>query len=154
MKIKRVLANSRKRAFIVQISNQVYEFPYAWLKIKPNKRDPLVSVGPESEIGNSGFTYYLKSGKTDTILLEQVLFLNRDPEVLRKNLLFELTCKAQEVLEGSGLSKRALARQLSIEPTQLYRLLDQTFYGKTIDQMVKVLNALGMDISVQAKKAA
>ena len=34
----------------------------------------------------------------------------------------------------------------------MYRLLDQTFYGKTIDQTVKLLHVLGHTVSVVVDK--
>lgn len=154
MKIKHVLANNRKKAFIIEANGRRSEIPFAQLKVKPSGKDPVVSVYIDREIGGQGFTYILKSGRTDTVLLEQVLAMNGDPETIRERLLYDLTCKAQKNLVQAKLSKRALARRLAIPPAQLYRLLDQSFYGKSIDQMIKLLGALGLDVKISIKEAA
>ena len=84
------------------------------------------------------------------MLLEQVLEMHHDPEVARKRALYDLTCLAQDTSRRSKLTKRAIARRLGCTPTHLYRLLDQTFYGKTIDQMVKLLSVLGVELKWRA----
>lgn len=150
MKIKRVLPHEKKKAFIVQAGAKSYEVPYAVLSPAPTKRDPLISVTVDAELGGLGFTFRLRSGKEQTMLLEQVLDMHHDPEVARKRTLYELTCLAQETAQRSKLTKRAISRRLSCTPTHLYRLLDQTFYGKTIDQMVKLLSVLGVELTWKA----
>ena len=150
MKIKRVLAHEKKKAFIVQAGANSYEVPYAALSPAPTKRDPLISVTVDAELGGLGFTFRLRSGKEQTMLLEQVLDMHHDPEVARKRTLYELNCLAQDTAQRSKLTKRAISRRLSCTPTHLYRLLDQTFYGKTIDQMVKLLSVLGVELTWKA----
>jgi hypothetical protein len=51
-------------------------------------------------------------------------------------------------VEASGLSKRELARALGTSPTQLYRLLDPTYYGKSIGQMTALLRLVGKDVEL------
>lgn len=150
MKIKRVLAHEKKKAFIVQAGAKSYEVPFSAFSIAPTKRDPLISVSVDAELGGMGFTFRLRSGKEETMLLEQVLDMHHDPEVARKRTLYELTCLAQDTTRRSKLTKRAIARRLACTPTHLYRLLDQTFYGKTIDQMVKLLSVLGVELTWKA----
>jgi hypothetical protein len=150
MKIKRVLAHPKKSAFIVQVAKRSYEVPYSTLDVTPSLKDPVVSVCVDKDLGGLGFSYTLQSGKADTMLLEQVLEMHHDPEVARKRALYDLTCLAQDITRRSKLSKRAIARRLGCTPTNLYRLLDQTFYGKTIDQMVKLLSVLGVELTWRA----
>jgi hypothetical protein len=150
MKIKRVLAHEKKKAFLVQIGTKSYEVPFSAFSLVPTKRDPLTSVTVDADLGGQGFTFRLRSGKEETMLLEQILDMHHDPEVARKRTLYELTCLAQDTAQRSKLTKRAIARRLSCTPTHLYRLLDQTFYGKTIDQMVKLLSVLGVELTWRA----
>ena len=148
MKITTVVANARKRCFIVTIKGRAYEFPYS------STNNPVVQLSPDADAGNEAFSYKLKNGKRDTILAEQILLLNQDPEIVRKELLYTLTCQAQDLIKNRGLSKRSVARLLAIQPAQLYRLLDQTFYGKTIDQMVRLFSALGEQVEIKIVKSA
>lgn len=154
MKVKRVTANNRKKCFQIETRKGVYEFPYSSLTVKPSSRDPLMSVKPDPEIGNEGLVYRLRSGAEDTVHIEQVLEYAGDYQYLCEQLLYKLTLEAQKLIKKSGLSKRELSRKLKTSPTQLYRLLDQSFYGKTIDQMVKLLHALGKSVDLVFKEAA
>ncbi len=108
----------------------------------------------DGELGREGFTYNLESGKSDSVMMDQVLKINSDPGYLREELLFELSCEAQKYVAQTGIAKRALARRLGIPPAQLYRLLDQKFYGKTIDQMIRLLHALGHRVQISTKAVA
>ena len=154
MKINRVFTNNHKKVFVVETKQGVYEFPYSELKRRPSLKDPIVDVYADPEIGKQGFSYQLKSGAEGTVLLDEILFLNRDPELMRKHLLFQLSCDAQKLLASSGLTKRILARRMGVKPAQLYRLLDQTFYRKTLDQMLRLLSALGHDVELRVRRAA
>jgi hypothetical protein len=46
------------------------------------------------------------------------------------------------------LSKREICRRLGTSATQRYRLLDQTNYGKSIDQVLRLLRALDCDVDL------
>jgi DNA-binding Xre family transcriptional regulator len=70
---------------------------------------------------------------------------------MRRLLLYDLSVEAQEHLKSSGLSKRELIRRLGTSPAQLYRLLDQTNYSKTVDSMLALLRALDCNIEVVVK---
>ena len=76
--------------------------------------------------------------------------MHHDPEVARKLALNDLTCLAQDTVRQSKITKTAIARRLGCAPTHLYRLLDQAFYGRTIDQMVKLLSVLGVELKWRA----
>jgi len=154
MKIRRVFANNRKKAFIVEAGSKRYEFPYNQLRAKPTRVDPVKVLELRRDLGNEAFFYELKSGKHDVVHIDHVLRYSGNPEFLREELLYTLTVKAQALLKNGDMTKRQLSRRLKTSPTHLYRLLDQTFYNKTIDQMVKLLNALGYSLELTFKKAA
>jgi len=63
--------------------------------------------------------------------------------------------EARKRIAATSLAKRDIVRCLATSPTQLYRLLDQTNYRKSVDQMVRLLQVLGCDVElvVNAKTA-
>jgi len=75
-----------------------------------------------------------------------VLEYNRDPGHLRDQLLYALTLEAQKRVKASALSRRELIRRLGTSATQFYRLLDQTNYRKSIDQLLSLLQFLDCDV--------
>ncbi len=154
MKILRVMVNNRKREFVLETKKDKYIFPYSQLTLRPSSSDPLVEVFVDPEVGHEAITYRLRSGKEDTVLLENVLWYNQDPETMRKLLVYNLTLRAQEGIAEKHITKRSLIRKLKTSPAQLYRLLDQTNYGKTIDQMLRLLAAVGIVVEIKTKKAA
>ncbi len=155
MKIRKVEANNRKKCFeLVTSAGRALEYPYSRLRIKPAAHDRIADVRVDPEVGGEGFTYVLVSGKEDTIVLDQVLEYNKDTDYLRNMLLYKLSLKAQKLVRERGVSKREIARRLRTSPIQLYRMLDQTFTGKTLDQMVRLLTALDCPVDVVFKKAA
>lgn len=154
MKVKQVAVNNKKRVFIVSTSKGRYEYPFSKLEVQPSASNPIVAVAPDVEIESAGFEYQLKSGRKDTILIDQLLDYNRDPEYLCVQVLHDLTNKANGIIEKSNIRKRELARSLKTSPKQLYRLLDPAFYGKTINQMIRLLHYLGQEVEVKVKRAA
>ncbi len=102
----------------------------------------------DPELGREGFTYTLRSGREGTVHIEQVLENNQDPAYLRDALLYKLTLEAQKRVEASGLSKRAMVRRLGTSATQLYRLLDQKNYRKSVDQLLALLHILDCDVDL------
>ncbi|MET0502781.1 MAG: hypothetical protein ABW172_14775 [Candidatus Binatia bacterium] len=117
--------------------------------------DLVVRVYVDKEVAGEGFTYELQSGRTGTVHVEQVLEYNRDPNYLRDLMLYKLTVEAQNRIAASSLSKREITRRLGTSATQLYRLLDQTNYKKSLDQLVSLLQLLecDVDVVVRAKSA-
>jgi hypothetical protein len=154
MKIKKVLANNRKKAFEITTAQAAYDFPYSRLTPKPSEDDPIQEMFADPEIGHNGFTYRLASGREDTVVLDQVLEYNKDPEYLRRDLLYRLTLKAQKRIKDVGASKREVIRRMGTTPTQFYRLMDQKNTNKTIDQMVKLLAALDCSVGLTFDEAA
>jgi hypothetical protein len=59
-----------------------------------------------------------------------------------------LTVEAQQRTKASPLSKREIIRRLGTSATQLYRLLDQTNYRKSIDQLFALLHVLDCDVDL------
>ena len=148
MKIKRVSANNRKKAFEVATHSKDYVFPYAKLDNPPSRENPITRVYVDSELDNEAFTYELESGDEGTVHIDHVLEYNRDPRYMRDLLLYKLTLVAQERVKDSSLSKRELIRRLRTSPAQFYRLLDQTDYRKSIDQLMALLHILDCEVDL------
>jgi hypothetical protein len=155
MKIRRVEANMRRKVVEVSVGRRRLVYPFARLQLKPSPDDPIVDIQVDREIASEGFTYVLASRRQGTVHIEQVLEYNKDPGLLRDRLLYALTLEAQKRLEQSALSRRELIRRLRTSPAQFYRLLDQTNYRKSIDQMLVLLQALDCDVrlTVRARSA-
>lgn len=155
MKIRRVRANTRRRAFEVALANKTLLFPYSKAEPVPTPANPVTRVFPDDEAAREAFTYTLRSGQTGTVHVEQILEYNRDPNFLRDALLYRLTLEAQKRIGGSRISKREIIRRLGTSATQLYRLLDQTNYRKSVDQLLSLLQVLDCDVDlvVRAKSA-
>ena len=105
----------------------------------------------DEELGREGFTYTLASGDEGSVHVEQVLEYNQDPGYLRDALLYRLTLEAQRRVEESPLSKREIIRRLATSATQLYRLLDQTNYRKSIDRMLDLLHVLDCEVELTVR---
>ena len=153
-KIESVVANNRKRAFEVGVEDRgVLEFPYAVCEAIPTPDDQIVELFIDKELGKTGFMYFLRSGAEGVVLSDHVLWQNRDPDFVRDFILFRLSNLAQDRFEESGIGIRALARKLDTSPAQLYRILDQTNYQKSMDQVVRLIIALGGEVDFVVKDA-
>ncbi len=148
MKIVDVKANYRKKVFEVLTAKGEYTFPFAKLSAQPTRTDRVREVGPEPEAGDEAFTYKLESGIEDTVHLDAVLEYNQDPDLLNELLLYRLTSEARDAVEASGLSKREMIRRLKTSPSQFYRLLDPTYYGKSVGQLAALFSLLDMKVDV------
>jgi hypothetical protein len=154
VKILSVAANNRRRAFEVHTPKATFPYPYAKLAIRPGTGQHRVrEVFPDPDTGEEAFTYRLESGAGDTVHLDAVLEFNQDPDVLGEIMLHRLTLECLEALEESDLSKRALIRALGTSPSQFYRLLDPTYYGKSLGQMVALLRLLGREVDLVVRPA-
>ena len=143
MKIRSVRSDPRRRAFAVATARGVLEFPWTEVDVLPSPSDPVVAIGPDPELGGEGFTYRLASGAEGTVHLDHVLRFVRDPDYQRRELLYGLTNEALDALASSGRTKRGVARQLGTSLAQIARLLDPANSRKSLDQMVRLLAALG-----------
>ena len=148
MKILDVTANDRQRAFLVRTPKGMFELPYPKCDPAPSAADRVATVYVDEELGGEGFTYELRSGREGTVHVDQVLDYNRDPGYLADLLLYRLTLEAEKRLEASGLGIRQLARRLQTSPSQVYRLLDTTNYGKSVKQMLGLLHALDCEVEL------
>ncbi len=155
VKIRSVAFNNRKKGFQVRTSKSAFWFPYAKIELRPSPDDPVVRATADDEIDREGFTYALASGKEGSVHVDQVLEYNKDPGYLRDQILYRLTLEAQKGIARSSLSRREIIRRLGTSATQFYRLLDQTNYRKSIDQLLSLLHILDceVDLVVRAKTA-
>jgi len=152
MKIQSVKHNNRRKAFDVRVSSKTLVFPYGKTDPAPTSEDAVTRVSVDQELAREGFTYELQSGRTGTVHAEQVLEYNQDPHYMRDLLLYKLTLEAQKRLKASPLSRREIARRLGTSAAQLYRLLDQTNYQKSIDQLLSLLQVLECDVDLVIRK--
>lgn len=152
MKITRVRANNRKRAFEVETRRETFLFPYSRATHAPSSSDPVDEVHVDTELGREAFTYSLSSGAEGTIHIDAVLEYNQDPTYLADLALYQLTTEARKRFETSQLSAREVARRLGTSPAQIYRLLDPTNYSKSVRQLLSLLYVLGYDVDVDVKE--
>ena len=108
MKIERVKANNRRKAFEVTAGKKRLVFPFAQLEVQPTANDPIANVYVDRELGAEGFTYVLKSGREGTVHVEEVLEYNQDPDHLRDLLLYRLTLEAQKRIAATRLARREI----------------------------------------------
>ena len=148
MKIRSVKHNNRKKVFEVNTSAKSLIFPFSKTDPTPTIEDPVSKIFVDEEAGREAFTYVLHSGRSGTIHGEQVLEYNQDSNYLRNLLLYRLTIEAQKRMAASALSKREIMRRLGTSAAQLYRLLDQTNYRKSVDQVLALLQVLNCDVDL------
>jgi hypothetical protein len=146
VKIRSVRINNRRKAFEIRTTGRRLLIPSAKVDPKPTRTNPAVRAFVDKEIGSEGFGYVLRSGREGTVHVEQVLEYNKDPDHLRDQLLYNLTLEAQRRVGASPLSRREIIRRLGTSATQLYRLLDQTNYRKSVDQLVSLLQILDCEV--------
>ena len=151
VKIDAVEIDNRRAELHIHEAGKVWLFPYQKLRLKPTRDNPIIEAFPDPEMGNECFTYFLASGETDSIHLDNVKALNRDPESMVDLFLFDLTVEALESIEESGMGIRQLARMMDTSPAQIYRLLETTNYSKSIGQMIRLLYLLGKDVRLEVK---
>jgi hypothetical protein len=152
VKIRTVRYNNRKKTFELRTSTKRLVFPFSRSAPAPTAEDPLREVHVDQEAGREAFTYVLESGRTGTVHVEQVLEYNQDPTYLRNLLLYRLTLEAQRRVAASPLSKREMVRRLGTSAAQLYRLLDQTNYRKSVDQVLALLQVLNCEVDLVVRQ--
>lgn len=155
MKIRKVVANNRRRVFeLVLGAGKRMDFPYAKLELRPSSENRIIQVQPDPEFAREAFTYELESGDQGSVHLDAVLEYNEDPDYLRDLLLHKLTVEARRRVESSGVSRRELIRRLKTSAAQFYRLMDPTNTKKSIGQMISLLHVLDCDVDVIVKDRA
>ena len=152
MKIRSVEYNNRKKVFEVRASTKTLVFPFSKAEPAPSVQDGITELFVDPEAGREAFTYVLHSGRQGTVHIEQILEYNQDPTYVRDQLLYRLTLEAQKRIAESPLSKREIIRRLGTSAAQLYRLLDQTNYRKSVDQLVRLLQVLNYDVDLVVRK--
>jgi len=153
VKVRTVRPDARRRAFLVATSRGEFEFPWTEVEPVPTPADPVAAVAPDPELGGEGFTYRLASGAEGTVHVDHLLRFAGDPDYCRRELLYDLTNEARAALAASARGKRSLARQLATSPSQLARLLDPANGRKSVDQMVRLLSALGRSVEVRVRSS-
>ena len=151
MKIRSVSVNRRRSVVSVRTARQTYSFPFSKLDPAPSSEDEIVDCAVDAELACEAFSYRLRSGRSGSVHVEQVLEANEDPRYMRNLLLYKLTIEAQARIATTPLSKRELARRLKTSLTQIYRLLDQTNYRKSVDQVLGLLRVLDCDVDLVVK---
>jgi len=148
MKIRSVSANNRRKVFEVSLGARVLAYPYSRTDPRPSASDSVQETIIDREVGHEAFWYVLRSGARGYVHAEQVLDYNQDPSHMRDQLLYRLTLEAQRRVKASSLSTREIIRRLGTSATQFYRLLDQTNYRKSLDQLLSLLQVLDCDVDV------
>ena len=148
VKITKVVPNNRKKAFEIQTRGKDYVLPYAVLTPAPTQVDRVRDARVDDEMGKEGFVYSLESGDEGAVHIDHVLEFNRDPGYMADALLYKLTLWAQEAVEKSPFGAREIIRRLGTSPAQYYRLLDQTNYGKSMRQLLKLLQIVDCEVDV------
>lgn len=148
MKIRAVTYNNRKKTFEVRTGTKTLVLPFSKVEPKPSSDNPVVRLFVDPEAGREAFSYVLNSGSSGTVHVEQVLEYNQDSAYLRDLLLYRLTLEAQKRIAKTPLSRREIVRRLGTSASQLYRLLDQTNYRKSLDQIVALLQVLNCEIDL------
>ena len=144
--------NNRKREFALELTDRgVLVFPYHRCEPPPTSDDPIRHLHIDEELGGEGITYVLESGAEGSVIVDMVLDFNRDPSYMRDQLLHQLSVAARTRFDASSLGIRALARRLETSPAQVYRLLDQTNYAKTVDRMLELLQVLDAKVEVTVR---
>ncbi len=156
MKIIKVAHNNRRKVFEVTTRKGTSTFPYAKTDPQPSPEDRIASLFVDEELANEGFTYFLQSGREGSVLLDEVLYFNRDPGFMTDMLLYNLTLEAQKRVARSPLGTRELIRRLGTSAAQYYRLLDQTNYRKSVRQMLSLLHLLNCEVEfvIRDRKSA
>ena len=155
MKIKNVKINNNKKCISIETSSGLnLDLPFSKLEIKPSHKNTISKIFVDKELGKEAITYILSNESEASIHLDSFLHYNKDPNYLKESFLFELTIKAKDALKKSKFSKNEICRRLKTSPAQLARLLDQTNKRKSVDNMLKLLGVLGIEVTPLFKKAA
>ncbi len=128
--------------------SRTLSYPYVKVGSGPGVGDPVIRAEVDRELAREAFRFTLASGREGTVHVEQVLEYNQDPRYMRDLLLYKLTIEAQDRLAASALSRREVIRRLGTSATQFYRILDQTNYRKSIDQVLNLLHVLDCEVDL------
>src|SRR5258708_37960603 len=147
MKIRSASANNHRKVFEVRLGSRVLAYPYSRTDPQPSPTDTVQEIIIDPEVGREAFWYVLRSGARGYVHAEQVLDYNQDPSYMRDQRLYRLTVETQHRVKASPLSTREIIRRLGTSATQFYRLIDQTNYRKSLDQLLSFLQVLDCHVA-------
>ena len=148
--IHSVAINRRRRSLDLDLGGRgPLSFPWSRLDPTPSDSDRLSDAVVDDELAREAVTFRLESGAEGALHEEQVLEYHRDPDYLRDLVVHRLTVHAMQLMEGSPLCVREVARRMRTSPAQLYRLLDPANSAKTVDAMIRLLQALDAEVDVR-----
>jgi hypothetical protein len=114
----------------------------------PPTEDPVTELSVDAEAGREAFTYVLHSGRTGPVHVEQVLEYNQDPDLPPRSPVVPIGARSAEASCGEPALKAGSCAGLGTSAAQLYRLLDQTNYRKSVDQLLALLQVLNCDVDL------
>ena len=150
MKVTDVKIDSRKKELVITAGRKTFRYPLAFV----SSGDGVIAAEADQETGNEAITCLLASGNTRTVHLDDIRAQLGDADYLREQMLYGMTLQAQKSVRERRVAKRGLCRLLHTSPAQVYRLLDQTCYSKTVDQMLRLLQVLGCTVKLEISQAA
>lgn len=156
--IKKYEVDLRKKCFTISLSNKkTYSLPFSWIEseVRPTVENKIIKAYIDPELANQCLTYVLSSDPNDEhpIHIDNFLYYNKEPHFMRDMCLYQLSCEAKDLFKKSDLSKNEITRRLKTSPSQLSRLLDQTNYKKSVDEMLRLISVLGYTVELKIKKA-
>ena len=108
-------------------------------------------AGAYAEAHARGVRFSAVAGTSAGSIVAALIAAGAPPKYLHL-LLYRLTLEAQKRIAKTRLAKREIIRRLGTSPTQLYRLLDQTNYRKSVDQMLRLLQVLDCDVQLVVRE--
>ena len=150
MKVVDVKVDARKKELLITAGRSTFRYPFAFV----SGGDAVVAAKSDPELGSEAISCFLASGETRTIHLDDIRAQLGDADYLREQMLYDMTLQALRIVRKKRVAKRALCRMLQTSPAQVYRLLDQTCYSKTVDQMLRLLQVLGCTVKLDISHAA
>lgn len=145
-RVRSVEHNNHRKVFTVGIVGRpdvTFTVPYSFAGV-----DGLVETAEvDDETGGAAFLWVTRDGVEDAMLAEQILYMHRDPEVVREHLIHQLAVRADRLRRERKLSAGVLAELAGTTRERVAFLLgSSTTSGKSIDALVKLLVALGDDV--------
>ena len=153
-KIKSASYNNRKKVLEIVFDGRKLSLPYSRLPLVPDRDNPITALKVDNELGRRALTYGLNDGRSSSVHVEAFLDFCKDPEYVKEVELYELTVRAIDAVESSGMSKREISRRMATSMSQLSRILDPTNYTKTFDQLIKLYTVLGYEVTIRVAKVA
>ena len=148
MKIRSVRHNNRKKVFEVGTSTKKLVFPFSKATPTPTIRRP--SHGALRRPRGWPRGVYLRPPLRPHRHGARRAGARIQPgsDAPPRSPVYRLTLEAQKRVAESPLSKREIVRRLGTSAAQLYRLLDQTNYRKSVDQVLALLQVLNCDVDL------